>query len=122
LSTFKFVMLILMLALLGASLNAQETTPGSHKGKEHRMTGGTKVGTDLRKPSGGATNIMGDGSVRFNKQAQGTQTSGSKMGTQSSGAGAGKVTITSGTSESGGRHPNLNKRVRSPHKSVGSAK
>jgi hypothetical protein len=86
-----FSLLCACVVLFSASLSAQEITPDSHKGKEHhRKAGGTQIGTDVRKASGGST-LMGDGSVRFNKQ--------STVTAQSSGTGAGKVTIKSGITD-----------------------
>jgi len=129
-----FAVSSVLLMLAAATVFAQGTPPNSHKGKEHRKSGGTQgitnsrkaggtqKGMELRKSSGGATtNLMGDGSVRFNRQE--SQSATSAIGYQTSGAGAGKITIKSGTSEGGPGHSAPgNKRVKPIHKAAGGVK
>ena len=81
---FKLAVLCALLVFVGSTVFSQEVPSESRKGKEHRTrkAGGTQKSSAL----------MGDGSVRFSKGGQETQ---------SSGAGAGKITKTSGTLAAG---------------------
>ncbi len=79
---FKLVVLCALLVFVGSTLFAQETPTESRKGKEHR-TGKAGVNNSA---------MMGDGSVRFDRKAGGTQ---------SSGAGAGKITKTTRNLDAG---------------------
>ena len=82
---FELAVLCALMVLVGSTLFAQEIPTESRKGKEHR-TGKAGVSNSA---------MMGDGSVRFDRKAGGTQ---------SSGAGAGKITKTSSNLEAGRTH------------------
>jgi hypothetical protein len=79
---FELAVLCALMVLVGSTLFAQEIPSESRKGKEHR-TGKAGVNNSA---------MMGDGSVRFLKGGQGTQ---------SSGAGAGKISKTSRNLDAG---------------------
>jgi hypothetical protein len=81
-----FALFCALLLLVGGTVLAQENPTGTPKGKEHRTrkAGGTQ-----------SASTFGDGSVHFNRNAEGMQ---------SSGAGAGKITRTSSTLEAGRTH------------------
>lgn len=82
---FQLAVLCALLILVESILFAQDIPTESRKGKEHR-TGKAGVNNSA---------MMGDGSVRFDRKAGGTQ---------SSGAGAGKITKTSSNLEAGRTH------------------
>jgi hypothetical protein len=78
-----FALFCALLLLIGGTVLAQENPAGTPKGKEHRTrkAGGTQ-----------SASTFGDGSVHFDRNPEGMQ---------SSGAGAGKISRTSGSIEAG---------------------